>query len=148
MNIKVGDLVRVIRSTSDLKGAICTVNNIKKVENDEDMVFVVRIQDDLDKGLIPMCASVNLSSLMKVYTDEELRYAAHARCECGAGFAYPKNTRDTKLIDMAWECSDILTGRAPLNKEIIHSASLPFNFYEVKSEDQPSANGATTRKRE
>lgn len=78
------------------------------------------------------------------YTDAQLRYAATARCPCGAGLAYPKDSG----IQGAWDCADILTGRAipkdrPGFKQ--HTAALPFAFYEVKSEDQPSANGATTR---
>lgn len=81
-----------------------------------------------------------------VYTDDELRYAAYARCECGAGIAYPKG-RDFRDVN-CWDCSDILTGRA-LEKDpeckIVHTGPLPFAFYEIKSEDQPSVRGATTR---
>jgi hypothetical protein len=82
----------------------------------------------------------------KTYTDKQLRYAATARCECGAGLAYPKD----EPLDLrgAWDCSAILTGRAvpsgqPGSK--VHIEPLPFMFYEIKSEDQPSARGATTR---
>ena len=39
------------------------------------------------------------------YRDDELVYAQAARCLCGAGLAHPKN-------DDAWDCADILTGRA------------------------------------
>lgn len=82
----------------------------------------------------------------KIYTDAELRYSAYNRCSCGAGLAYPafEETRPT-----AWDCADILTGRAvPDGQEgaAQHIDRLPFAFYEVKSEDQPSANGATTRR--
>lgn len=78
------------------------------------------------------------------YTDDELRYSAYSRCECGAGLAYPKDCG----INHYWDCADILTGRAiPADKEGAkqHAGQLPFMFYEIKSEDQPSANGATTR---
>lgn len=71
---------------------------------------------------------------------DELRFAAFSRCECGAGLAYPKNIG----IHGSWYCSAILLGDVDAIK-IMHSAPLPFTFYEVKSEDQPSANGATTR---
>lgn len=68
-------------------------------------------------------------------------YSATARCPCGAGLAYESGAD-------SWDCSDILTGRAipsgqPGSKK--HTVRLPFAFYEVKSENQPSANGATTR---
>lgn len=43
----------------------------------------------------------------------------------------------------AWHCSAILRGLAARGSS--HSAAMPFAFYEVKSEGQPSANGATTR---
>ena len=80
----------------------------------------------------------------KTYTDDELIYAATSRCPCGAGLAYPKNIGSRG----SWDCSDILTGRAipkdqPGSK--MHGGPWPFVFYEVKSEQQPSANGATTR---
>jgi len=69
------------------------------------------------------------------FTLDELRFAATTRCECGAGFAYPLNIGGQG----AWHCSDILLGRAiPSNQEggKSHSSSMPFAFYEVKSEDQ------------
>lgn len=80
----------------------------------------------------------------KVYKDAKLVYAATVRCPCGAGLAYPKGIGP----DGCWDCSDILTGRAiPKDEEgsVQHTARLPFAFYEVKGENQPSARGATTR---
>lgn len=74
---------------------------------------------------------------------DELRFAAYTRCSCGAGMCYPKDIG----MHGAWYCSDILLGRAiPSGQEgaKMHD-KLPFMFYEIKSEDQPSANGATTR---
>lgn len=66
----------------------------------------------------------------------QLTYAATSRCPCGAGLAYTYG-------DTAWDCSEILLGTAdPL---CLHTDRLPFAFYEIKSEGQPSANGATTR---
>lgn len=73
---------------------------------------------------------------------KELVYAADVTCHCGSGMAYPKNVG----IHGNWECGDILLGRA--NTEVKHTGSLPFAFYEIKSENQPSANGLTTRPKE
>jgi hypothetical protein len=60
--------------------------------------------------------------------------------------AYPK---DKPLTEVSCrDCSDILTGRALMKDpecKVLHSGKMPFAFYEIKSEDQPSANGATTR---
>ena len=83
-------------------------------------------------------------ALQDKFSLDELIYSAHSRCECGAGMAYPKGVG----IRGSWVCGDILLGRAlpasnPDSK--VHSGSLPFAFYEIKSEQQPSANGATTR---
>jgi len=69
----------------------------------------------------------------------DLRFAAYERCGCGAGFAYPIGC-GTKG---SWHCSATLRGTA--SREMVHSAPLPFSLYEIKSEDQPSANGSTTR---
>jgi hypothetical protein len=72
--------------------------------------------------------------------DEDLVYAAYSRCGCGAGLAYHKYIG----IHGFWACSDVLCGRTP--PDATHSVCLPFHSYAVKSEGQPSANGATTRK--
>jgi hypothetical protein len=83
---------------------------------------------------------------VKTYKDRQLVYAANSRCPCGAGLAHPKKIGR----DGYWDCSDILTGRAiPKGEEgwVTHTAQLPFVFYEVKSEDQPSAQGASTRRK-
>ena len=73
---------------------------------------------------------------------DELRFAAFVRCECGAGLCYPKESSPRG----AWYCSDILRGLAVTGKESkLHSGAMPFSFYSIKSEDQPSANGETTR---
>lgn len=73
------------------------------------------------------------------FSADELRFAATERCACGAGLAYPIGCN----VHDAWHCSAILRGIA--SRELAHSAPLPFSFYEIKSEDQPSARGATTR---
>lgn len=76
--------------------------------------------------------------------DKQLIYAATKRCPCGAGLAYSRKTE----MHGFWDCSDILTGRAiPKGQpgSVQHTDRLPFVFYEIKGEQQPSANGATTR---
>ncbi len=67
----------------------------------------------------------------------KLIYSAYSRCPCGAGLAYAPGG------EHYWDCSAILLGVA--NREVMHTGKLPFTFYEVKSELQPSAYGATTR---
>jgi len=82
--------------------------------------------------------------MSETYTDEDLVYSATARCECGAGLAYPKDAKP----DHYWDCADILTERAiPKGKEgsKTHTDKLPFMFWKIKSETQPSAYGASTR---
>jgi hypothetical protein len=74
-------------------------------------------------------------------TPAQLLYAASSRCPCGAGLAYPFEFRDG-IMPSQWECSALLTGTGGDGP---HTAPLPFAFYEVKSEGQPSARGATTR---
>lgn len=81
-----------------------------------------------------------------IYSDEQLRYAATARCKCGAGLAYVKDA-DHRMpaqgVGGAWFCSDLLTGRADPDWEK-HDKGYPFVEYEVKSEEQ-SRDGHTTR---
>lgn len=79
-----------------------------------------------------------------VFDDADLTYSAGARCECGAGLAYPNNVG----MHGAWYCADILTGKAKRDESGLladHHQCFPFSFYEIKSENQPSANGFTTR---
>ena len=81
-----------------------------------------------------------LAGKLPVIKAEELRFAAYSRCKCGAGMCYPIQIA---LQEGAWYCSAILLGKA--DKSVMHSPSLPFALYELKSEDQPSVKGATTR---
>lgn len=79
---------------------------------------------------------------------DRIIYAAHSRCPCGAGLAYDpcfedKNGVFAGPLSGYWDCSAIILGTA--DKSAKHTAQLPFAFYEVKSEQQPTANGATTR---
>lgn len=46
---------------------------------------------------------------MKHFTDAELLYSATARCKCGAGLAYPFDTKLSMQIG-AWVCSRVLRG--------------------------------------
>lgn len=88
---------------------------------------------------------------LQPFTDDELVYAAWTRCECGAGMAYPKDIG----FHGSWICSEQMTNPKRWtnydNKTYktedgkLHSKDLPFSFWSVKSEGQPSANGATTR---
>jgi hypothetical protein len=79
----------------------------------------------------------------------KMTFAATARCPCGAGLAYDDTCISEPFkIPSYWDCSAILLGEAiPAGEEgsVQHTAALPFTFYEIKSEDQPSARGATTR---
>lgn len=74
--------------------------------------------------------------------EELLVYSAEARCPCGAGLAY---IRDPGEDEYFWDCSKIMLGTA--DKGVKHTAQLPFLFYEIKSELQPSAEGRSTRPR-
>lgn len=78
--------------------------------------------------------------------EKRLVFAAYTRCPCGAGMAYDP----TKFPKQSyWDCSDIILGKAVPKGQpgwVTHEGQLPFAFYEIKSEDQPSANGATTRR--
>ena len=79
---------------------------------------------------------------------DSLVYAATVRCPCGAGMAYDRAGDSGKPIGGYWECSAVLLGTAvPSGQEgsVEHEAQLPFFFYEIKPETQPSAQGATTR---
>ena len=74
----------------------------------------------------------------EAFTDADLIYAATARCSlCGAGMAYPKGCGPNHQ----WTCSNVLKN---IGTDKGHTA-LPFAFYEIKSENQPSAQGETTR---
>jgi len=74
-----------------------------------------------------------------IFIDEELYYAATNRCPCGAGLAYPKACSAYHY----WDCSAILKGIADSNVQ--HIDRLPFNCYNIKSENQLSSKGVTTR---
>jgi hypothetical protein len=83
-------------------------------------------------------------------TPDDLVYAAYSRCPCGAGLAYVPKWYDEPQspAHRCWDCSAILLDTAPhkgTEGSVEHTGKLPFIFYEILSEQQPSANGATTR---
>lgn len=90
-------------------------------------------------------AKIKRCNAMKDKFDaKDLLFSAYSRCACGAGLAYPEGIG----MHGAWYCSDILLGRATAAGQEgakTHDDGFPFAFYEIKSENQPSANGATTR---
>lgn len=111
-------------------------DKIGKIINDR-----YRVQADLAEARI---GGVLLGKKELAFNDSELRYAAFLRCECGAGMAYPKDSPARG----SWHCSEILKLTAlPANHpdSKTHTGAMPFAFWEVKSEDQASAGGATTR---
>lgn len=91
------------------------------------------------------------------YKSSELVYAERAWCKCGAGLAYwPAgwhNHRPLMLESNGWRCSDVLTGKVPLEKGAVGEHGVaelsgkkveaahdyyPFWCYEIRSENQPS----------
>ncbi len=70
---------------------------------------------------------------------DELVFAAVVRCRCGTGMAYPKGIGPQGK----WNCADVLLGNAATSGH----DEYPFFSYEIKSELQPSQQGATTRPR-
>lgn len=85
-------------------------------------------------------ATVDLTWAATKLIEADLIYAAYGRCRCGAGLAYRRIIRSD--TDRVWACGDVLLGRAA---DVTHTDPLPFTFWEIKSENQPSAKGATTR---
>lgn len=79
------------------------------------------------------------------HREPTLVYAAKHRCPCGAGLAYDPRGESGEISTGYWDCSAILLGTA--DHQVTHTARLPFVFYEIKSEHQPTAAaaGATTR---
>ena len=113
------------------------------------------------KGLRDQVSAAHREALLAKPLNDRLTYAAHARCDCGAGMAYDPAAKGDPTSPLMlersgprqWECSDILRFETYTSdqklavKAATHTSPLPFALYEVKSENQPSANGATTRER-
>lgn len=72
-------------------------------------------------------------------TDKELLYSATARCNCGAGLAYPLD-HDKAMKLRAWVCAEVLKGTAEGDK---HDA-FPFAFYKVREETSINNHGGDT----
>lgn len=102
----------------------------QKAEHKRKLAYAARLQEGRERPLA-----------------ERLCYAATARCPCGAGLAYDPFQEDgpsTPFFGPSyWDCSAVILGTA--RKDVKHTDQLPFAFYEIKSENQPSAGGATTR---
>lgn len=73
-------------------------------------------------------------------TPDDLVWAATARCRCGSGYAYPNFLHDPHGN---WFCAASLLGTSPVGTE--HDCAKPFAFWSIKSDQQLSAQGATTR---
>jgi hypothetical protein len=71
-----------------------------------------------------------------------LVFSAKERCECGAGLAY-----DRKASHPVWDCSAILLGDALLEagERGVANHRSQCAFYDVMSERNRAADGATTR---
>lgn len=100
------------------------------------------------KHLRKQASDIRQAELKAKPLTDRLIFAAHSRCPCGAGLAYDPCFEDANSpfagpLSGYWDCSAILLGTA--DQKVQHTAKLPFAFYEVLSEQQPSANGATTR---
>lgn len=77
-----------------------------------------------------------------IFTEDELIFSATIRCKgCGAGLAYPKDCGPGHY----WDCSGVLLGKIK-NPGKEHE-QYPFMYHEIKSEDQPSAHGHSTREK-
>jgi len=100
------------------------------------------------KALREEASKLHAAELLATPLLKRMVFAAYDRCPCGAGLAYdPSATRGGSVFKGPlagyWDCSAIILGTA--DQSVKHTAQFPFAFYEVKSEGQPSVNGATTR---
>lgn len=81
-----------------------------------------------------------------------LIFSSTSRCrKCGSGLCYPQDpkiqrNRDDDLAG-TWWCMDAYFALLAKDKTFPYRehACFPFTFYEIKSEEQPSACGSTTR---
>lgn len=82
-----------------------------------------------------------------------LIYAATARCAyCRTGLFYPEKQRFepgsmAEDLRQCWVCLPVYAAALANDRAFPYDSHTvyPFNFWEVKSENQPSANGASTR---
>jgi hypothetical protein len=107
-----------------------------------------KVCDERAKALREQAAKIDTDELRQKSVADRLVFAAYDRCPCGAGLAYDPLFEDESSVfkgplSGCWDCSAILLGTA--DATVKHTAKLPFAFYEIKSEQQPSAGGANTR---
>ena len=88
-------------------------------------------------------SKLRIEELQAQPIEDRLVYAASARCACGAGLAYDPAGESGRPASGYFDCSAILLDHA--DQAVKHEARLPFVFYEIRTERQPSAHGATTR---
>jgi hypothetical protein len=73
--------------------------------------------------------------------DTELLYAATARCQCGAGLAYPLD-HEAALRQASWKCGTVLKGESVEGEH----DSFPFAFWKIREETSiNNAGGYSTR---
>jgi hypothetical protein len=111
------------------EAVLAQADAIKKSRSEKYLREAKEIKERVESGTPP-------------FTDDELRYAATARCKCDAGFAYPEKSGPHGM----WVCSALLkSGERSAEAQAHHDAAMPFMFWSVKDEGQPSAGGRTTR---
>jgi len=143
-------LNKITSVLADLRETRDTIpdQNIKQLYRD-----VCDRLDVLESNLIILEQSEkSLEAGTRNVTDADLIYAATDRCVCGAGIAYFREAeiRDNKPGHNSWVCSKVLKAKVgELAREIDpfygKHLLLPFAFYAIKDEGQPSAQGITTR---
>ena len=143
------------RSTPDDPAARRAVLTLEEVQmNANEKIAEAECLEAKAEGLRREASGIRRQELLAKPLAERLVYAASARCPCGAGLAYDPagevggEDGTPHYKPNAWDCSAILLGTAILKGQpgaVLHTGVLSFSFYEIKSESQPSAGGATTR---
>lgn len=109
----------------------------------EELYAEAKVLDEKSSELKRQAQVAHQEELLQIPKPDRLVYAAYTRCPCGAGMAYDPAGDSGKPFGGYWDCSAILLETA--DESAKHEARLPFAFYEIKSENQPSVNDATTR---
>jgi hypothetical protein len=114
----------------------------------EELFAEAKLLDERSTELKRLGCEARNNEMLAIPLSKRLVYAAYDRCPCGAGLAYDpchedKSSPFVGTLSGFWDCSAILLGSA--EAKVKHTDKLPFAFWEVKSEKQPSVNGATTR---
>lgn len=114
----------------------------------EDLTIEAKQLEEKAEELRKRAREAHHAELKAKSVADRLIYAAYSRCPCGSGLAYDPCYEDENSVFVGplsgyWDCSAILLGTA--DPAVKHTDKLPFVFYEVLSEEQPSARGATTR---